>query len=118
MVKMDASKGKRGRPKSRPPAKTPEGRENQLINLAIDLAEKQLANGTASAQVQTHFLRLGTVRAKLELEKIQQENLLLAAKTEALESAKHIEQLYAEALKAMRSYQGQEEILETDDDYD
>ena len=57
----------------------------------------------------THFLRLGTVRAKLELEKIQQENLLLAAKTDALESAKRVEELYAKALTAMRAYQGQEE---------
>lgn len=100
---MDAANKKRGR---RPPAITPEGRENELISLAIDLAEKQLAAGTASAQVQTHFLRLGTVKAKLELEKIKQENLLLAAKTDAIASAKRIEELYEEALSAMRSYQG------------
>lgn len=107
---MDASNKKRGRPKrTGPPAKTPEGRENQLVSLAIDLAEKQLAKGTASAQVQTHFLRLGTVKSKLELEKIKQENLLLAAKTDALESAKRIEELYSQALKAMRTYQGQPE---------
>ena len=100
---MDA---KPRQPRKRPPAKTPEGRENRLIGLSIDLAEKQLAAGTASAQVQLHFLKLGTIKAKLELEKIKQENQLLAAKTEALESAKRIEELYEDAIKAMRLYQG------------
>lgn len=104
---MDAENRKRGtKPRRRPKAATPEGRENQLINLAIDLAEKQLADGTASAQVQTHFLRLGTVKAKVELEKMKQESLLLAAKTESLESAKRIEELYEKALRSMREYQG------------
>jgi hypothetical protein len=100
---MDADSRKTRR---RPPAKTPEGRENRLIGLSIDLAEKQLAAGTASAQVQLHFLKLGTIRAKLELEKIKQENELLKAKTEALESAKRVEELYEKALKKMRTYQG------------
>lgn len=36
------------------PALTPEARENQLISLASDLAEKQLREGTASSQVITH----------------------------------------------------------------
>jgi hypothetical protein len=113
---MDASNKKREKPKRKsPPAKTAEGRENQLISLAIDLAEKQLANGTASAQVQTHFLKLGTVRARLELEKIEQENLLLAAKTDAIESGKKIEELYSEALAAMRSYQGRSTDNPNDD---
>lgn len=92
--------------RKRPPAKTPEGRENRLIALSVDLAEKQLEAGTASAQVQLHFLRLGTIKAKLELKKIEQEILQLAAKTEALESAKRVEELYAKALKNMRVYQG------------
>lgn len=92
--------------RKRPPAKTPEGRENRLIGLSIDLAEKQLEAGTASAQVQLHFLKLGTIKAKLELKKIEQEILQLAAKTEALESAKRVEELYAKALKNMRVYQG------------
>ena len=104
---MGASTRKRGRPKKLgPPAKTPEARENQLVSLAVDLAEKQLAAGNASAQVITHFLRLGTVKAKLELKKTEHETKLLEAKTEALESAKRIEELYSEALNAMRSYQG------------
>jgi hypothetical protein len=107
---MDAPKKKRGRPSGRgAPAKTVEGRENQLISKAVDLAEKQLEEGTASSQVITHFLKLGTVRAKVELEKLQQETLLLSAKTEALESAKRMEALYINALNAMRSYQGFEE---------
>lgn len=92
--------------KKRPPAKTPEARENQLIELAVDLAEEQMINGTASAQVITHFLKLGTTRAALETEKIKRENELLKAKTENLESMKRVEELYQDAIKAMRRYSG------------
>lgn len=97
----------------RPPATTPQARENQLISLAVDAAEKQLKDGTASSQVITHFLKLATVRESMEREKIQLENELLKARTESIASAKHIEELYAEALKAMTAYRGEGEI----DDY-
>lgn len=90
------------------PAKTPEGRENQLINLAIDLAERQLQEGTASSQVITHFLKLGTERERLEREKLEQENLLISEKINALKSAEHVEELYANAIAAMKSYGGNE----------
>ena len=102
-------KKKRERPTIRgAPAKTVEGRESQLVGMAIDLAAKQLSAGTASSQGMTHFLKIGTMRAKLEMEKLKQENELLKAKTEALASAQTIEELYKEALEAMRSYQGNE----------
>ena len=91
------------------PALTPEARENQLISLAVDLAEKQLLEGTASSQVITHYLKLGSTREKAEREKLQKENELLAAKAEALKSAKRVEELYADAISAMRKYQGVEE---------
>lgn len=91
---------------TRPPAKTKEGRENQLISLAIDLAESQLANGTASPSVITHYLKLASTREKLEKEKLAKENELLKAKTEAIESGKKIEEMYKEALDAMRLYSG------------
>jgi hypothetical protein len=93
----------------RPPATTPEARENQLIALAVDLAEQQLAKGTASAQVITHYLKLGTTRERLEQEKIRNDNLLTAAKIQNLESNTRIEELYADAIKAMRRYQGEPE---------
>ncbi|MBQ1397177.1 MAG: hypothetical protein IIY89_01640 [Clostridia bacterium] len=89
------------------PASTPEARENQMISLAVDLAEQQLLDGTASAQVITHFLKLATTREQLEKEKLERENELLRAKTEALESAKRVEELYANALSAMKTYSGQ-----------
>jgi hypothetical protein len=89
------------------PATTPENRENQLISLATDLAEKQMQEGTASAQVITHYLKLGTTRERLEQERLARENLLLGAKAEQLASAKRIEELYETALNAMRSYAGQ-----------
>lgn len=93
------------------PALTPDARENQMIALAVDLAEKQLIEGTASSQVITHFLKLATSRERLEREKLEKENELLRAKTEAIESAKRVEELYSDALRAMRSYRG-----ETDDE--
>lgn len=89
-----------------PPALTPEARENQLISLAIDLAEQRLRDGTASSQEVTHFLKLGSTKNKLEMEKLQKENDLLRAKTEALESAKNIEELYREAMAAFSDYSG------------
>ena len=98
------------------PALTPEARENQLINLAVDRAEQMLRDGTASSQVITHFLKLATVREKLEREKLEEENKLLKAKTKAYESAEEIKTLYSEALKAMRNYSGQGDMDDDDQD--
>lgn len=89
------------------PALTPEARENQMISLAVDLAEQQLRDGTASSQVITHYLKLGSTKERLEKEKLEEENRLLRAKTENLQSQKKVEELYSEALKAMRNYAGQ-----------
>lgn len=88
------------------PAFTPEARENQLIAAATNLAEKQLLDGTASSQVITHYLKLGSSKERLEKEKLERENELLRAKTEALQSAQRVEELYANALDAMRRYNG------------
>lgn len=96
-----------GNKSNRPPATTPQDRENQLIAAAVDLAEQQILGGTASAQVITHFLKLGSSRERLEQEKINAENSLLATKKEVMESQKQVEALYAEALNAMRTYSGQ-----------
>lgn len=93
----------------RRPALSPEARENQLISLAVDLAEKQLQEGTASSQVITHYLKLGSTKERLEKEKLEEENKLLRAKTENLQSQKRVEELYSEAIKAMRNYNGQGE---------
>lgn len=101
---------------SRRPATTEENRENQLVSLAIDLAEKQLAEGTAAAQVITHYLKLGSTREKLEQERLSRENELLGARVDTLASAKKVEELYAAALDAMRQYAGRE-IQEVDDEY-
>lgn len=85
-----------------------EERQNRMIGYAIDMAEEQLRNRTASSQVVTHFLKLGTVQAQLELEKLASENALLKAKTEAIQSGKEIESLFTEAIKAMTEYRGDE----------
>ena len=89
------------------PALTPEARENQCISLAMDLAEQQLRDGTASSQVITHFLKAGASRAELEKEKLRKEDLMLEAKTKAYQSSEEIKELYEGAIKAMRIYQGQ-----------
>jgi hypothetical protein len=88
------------------PATTPEGRENQIVAKAIDLAERQILEGTASSQVITHFLKLGSTREQLEQERLRHENELTRVKIEAIESQKRVEELYLEALQAMRSYAG------------
>lgn len=92
--------------KRRPPAITTEARENQLIALAVNLAEKQLADGTASSQVISHYLKLGSTKERIEKEILEQQRELIRAKTDALKSAKKVEELYTNALDAMRSYSG------------
>lgn len=103
-----------GNQRPRKPALTPEAREVQMISSAYDLAEKQLREGTASSQVITHFLKLGTTKAELEKEKLVKENALLKAKTDSLESMQRMEELYENAIKAMREYTGQGSEPEND----
>lgn len=102
-------------PKKQAPAKSLEARENQLISLAVDLAEEQLIKGTASAQVITHYLKLGSTSERLEKEKLKKENELLKAKTDSLKSAKKVQELYEEALSAMRRYSGNHDEVNEDD---
>jgi hypothetical protein len=104
---------------SRPlrPATTPEGRETQLVSLAYDLVEKRIREGTATSQETTHFLKLGSSREQLEQQRLRYENQLTETKIAALESQKRVEELYRNALDAMRTYSGQEP-LDRDDPYD
>lgn len=88
------------------PALTPEARENQLISLAVDLAEKQLQEGTASSQVITHYLKLGSTKERIEKEILEKQKELISAKTESIKSAKRIEELYTQAINAIRKYSG------------
>lgn len=90
----------------RRPATTPEGRENQMISLATDLAEQQIREGSASSQVISHYLKLGSTRERLEQQRLEHENELTRVKIEAIESQKRVEELYMQALNAMRSYAG------------
>lgn len=100
-------------PKKIRPALTPEARENQMIALAVDLAEKQLMEGTASSQVITHYLKLGSTKERIEREILEKQKELIEAKTQNLQSAKRVEELYENALNAMRNYSGH-----GDSDYD
>ena len=94
------------------PAISPEARENQLVALAVDLAEKQLKEGTATSQVITHYLKLGSTKEHIEKEILEEQKKLIKAKTEALQSAQKIEELYSNALAAMRTYNGQQESID------
>jgi hypothetical protein len=100
----------------RKPATTPEGRENEVVSLAIDLAEQQIRDGNASSQVITHFLKLGSSREQLEQERLEHENELTRVKIEAIESQKRVEELYKEALEAMRNYAGNPSTSDQDDE--
>lgn len=106
MVKAKADGPSKSSRKIRP-AFTPEARENQLVSLAVDLAEQQLQEGTASSQVITHYLKLGTMKERLEREKLEKEVELLRAKTESIEASQRVEELYINALNAMKNYSGQ-----------
>ena len=102
MAKADG----KGSGNRRRPALSPEARENQMISLAVDLAEKQLMEGTASSQVITHFLKLGTSKYELEKERMKAENKLIAAKTEEIKAREDQKILYENAIKAFQNYNG------------
>lgn len=91
---------------SRPPAISPEARENQMISMAVNLAEQQLRDGTASSQIITHYLKLGTMKEQLELEKTRAEVELMKAKAKAIADAEEKDVIYKKAIEAMRIYQG------------
>ena len=99
------------------PALTPEARESQLISLATDLAEQQLRDGSASSQVITHYLKLGTAKERLEREILEKQKDLVSAKTEMMKSAKRVEELYADAISAMKRYSGHGAEEDEPEDY-
>lgn len=109
----------RRKPIVRRPARTVEGRESQLVALAVDLSERQLADGSASAQVISHFLKLGSSRERLEQERLRNENELLRAKIDQIATGQRSDEMYVEALDAMRRYSGQDPVEPEydDDDY-
>lgn len=91
-------------PNKYPPARNPEQREQQMINYAVDLAEEQLRNGTASSQVITHYLKLGSVTEKYKREKLRGEIELLMSRVKQIDNAEQREKIYAEAIEAMMNY--------------
>lgn len=112
MPRYQASKEQK---KMSPPATTMEGRENQMIALAMDLAEKRLRAGTATAQEVTHFLKLGSVNSRVERDILEKQKELLAVKTDSIRSARRVDELYAEAISAMKEYAGGGEDRNYDD---
>lgn len=118
MTKM--SKTTKKEPRNQRHAMSLENREQQMITLAVDLAEQQLRDGTASSQLITHYLKLATTREKIEQETMLANQKLIKAKVESLESASRIEELYSEAISAMKRYGGNVEptASDGDDEYD
>lgn len=101
------------------PAMTPEDQEDQLISLAVDLAVQRLRDGTASNQLVSEIIKLGTVKERLTREKLQRENEMLRAKTEAIEASKNNGEMYMKAIKAMRTYAGLPDMdFEDEDEYE
>lgn len=116
MAKVHSS-GSSQPPQKIRPGLTPEARENQMIALAVNLAEKQLLDGTASSQVITHYLKLGSTKEKIEKEILEKQKELISAKTENLRSIKRSEELMEEAIAAMRRYGGHGGGETIEDDY-
>ena len=116
MAKVNTKKSSGESNKIRP-ALTPEARENQLIYLATDLAEQQLRDGTASSQVITHYLKLGSSKERIEKEILEKQKELISAKTESLQSSKRIEELYNNAIAAMRKYSGEGGVDDESEEY-
>ena len=106
MARKTASPGADKTPRRRPKARTSEARERELIALAMDQAEQQLRNGTASSQVIVHFLKLGSSRERIEQEMLEKKSENLDAKTDSIRASARIEELYGEAISAMREYNG------------
>ena len=111
---MSTNPEEKKKPRSRP-AMSPEAVENRLINKAYKSVEKRIDKGEATAAELVHFLKLGSTKEQLELEKLKKENELLRAKTESIQSQKEIKELYTEAIKAFRTYSGMPES--EDEDY-
>ena len=95
-----------GAKQPRRPAISPDAREKQLTALAVDLAEQQLRDGTASSQVITHFLKLATRKEEVEVEILKLQKDLVAAKTESIRAQQRSDQMFKDAIEAMKGYQG------------
>lgn len=100
------------------PALTPDAREKQMIAMAMDAAEQQLRDGTASSQVITHFLKLGSMRERLERERLEEENKLLRAKAKAIDNDEQMKVDYKKVIAALRTYNGQDALDEPGESYD
>jgi hypothetical protein len=109
--RCDISMASNSKPRKKipPPAATPEAREQQLISYAVDLAEQQLINGTASAQVISHYLRLGSIKDALEKDIMREQRELMRAKTSAIKASQRTEEMFEQAMRAMKFYAGDED---------
>lgn len=117
MAETKRSASKQGARK-RPQPRSAEANESYLINLAMNLARKKLEDGTATSQLITHFLNLGTEKARLERERLIADTKVAVAKAEAMESQKRSEEIAKKAFEAFKSYAGTFASYKEEDDYD
>ena len=115
---MPKKKASEPRGRVEAPALDPDAREQQLIAMAVDRAEQQLRDGTASSQVITHFLKLGSSRERIEKDILRKQEELYSAKTKAYESAQDVKELYAQAIAAVRKYSGNGDPEDYEDEPD
>ena len=100
-----------------PPALTPDDAEDELVSMAVELARQRLADGTASNQLVADIIKMGTAKERLQKEKLRRENEMLRAKTEAIQSQKHAEELASEAIEAFKLYAGISDYEDENEDY-
>lgn len=91
------------------PLMSVQAREEQIAGYALDCAERQIREGTASPSVLVHFLRATSTKEALERQLLEQQNELLRVKRESAELQMQSESKYNEALQAFRGYSGTSE---------
>ena len=75
----------------------PDDREKMMVNLAMDRAEEQLRDGTASQSLIIHFLKLGTEMTQLEQK-------LVDAKVKQIKDVTNTNQNNKKVIEAIQGY--------------
>lgn len=83
-----------------------EERERELAYLATCLAEQQLRDGSAKAQVITHYLKLASPRENIERRMMEAKIQLLEGQLQACQRDTTTQQLLEEAIESLKMYRG------------
>lgn len=104
-----------GRPR-KSAARTPEAREQEMIALAMDLAEQKLRDGSAPAPLVMLFAKAGLDRERLEREGLEINNRLGHTKASQIEQMTQSNEKLDRVFKALRTYQGMPDEDEGEDE--